>query len=161
MHRLRGRASNRKIAGRVTRQALRLLARPCYASFGPTLAAEHLARTGILVSRETLRGWMTGAGLWRPRRQKVAAVHVWRERRAAFGELVLLDTSEHAWLEERGPKLCLIALIDDATSQLWARARHHRGEPAHPGGLVAPLPPPLCVDSGRQVPPGTGSYFGQ
>ncbi len=125
VHQLRGQPSNRKIPERVTRQALRLLARPCYAGFGPTLAAEHLARVGMAVSRETLRGWMSQAGLWRPRRQKVAAVHVWRERRAAFGELVLLDTSEHAWLEERGSKLCLIAMIDDATSRLWARFVEH------------------------------------
>jgi len=125
VHRLRGRPSNRKIPDCVSRRALRLLERPCYAGFGPTLAAEHLARAGIGVSRETLRGWMSQAGLWRPRRQKLAAVHVWRERRAAFGELVLMDTSEHAWLEERGPKLCLIALIDDATSRLWARFVEH------------------------------------
>jgi hypothetical protein len=125
VHRLRGRPSNRKIPAAVTQRALRWLARPCYAGFGPTLAAEHLERAGMAVSRETLRGWMSRAGLWRPRRQQVAAVHVWRERRAAFGELVLLDTSEHAWLEGRGPKLCLIALIDDATSQLWARFVEH------------------------------------
>jgi hypothetical protein len=68
---------------------------------------------------------MAAAGLWRPRRQKITAVHVWRQRRAALGELVLLDTSEHAWLEDRGPKLCLIALIDDATSRLWARLVEH------------------------------------
>jgi hypothetical protein len=125
IHRLRGRPSNRKIPVAVTQRALRWLGRPCYAGFGPTLAAEHLVRAGIVVSRETLRGWMTGAGRWHPRRQRVVAVHLWRERRAAFGELVLLDTSEHAWLEERGAKLCLIALVDDATSRLWARFVEH------------------------------------
>ncbi len=121
VHGLRGRPSNRKIPARLTQRALQLLGRPCYVGFGPTLAAEHLAHAGIAVSRETLRGWMSGAGLWRPRPQKVAAVYVWRQRRAAFGELVLMDTSEHAWLEERGPKLCLLAMIDDATSRLWGR----------------------------------------
>jgi hypothetical protein len=30
-----------------------------YADFGPTLAAEHLAKEGWSVSRETLRKWMT------------------------------------------------------------------------------------------------------
>jgi len=125
IHRLRGRPSNRKIPARITQRALQLLGRPCYTGFGPTLAAEHLARAGIAVSRETVRGWMSGAGLWHRRRQKVATVHVWHERRAAFGELVLMDTSEHAWLEERGAKLCLIALIDDATSRLWARFVEH------------------------------------
>ena len=125
MHRLRGQPSNRKLPERVTRRALQVLGRACYAGFGPTLAAEHLARGGIGVSRETLRGWMAAAGLWHPRRQKITPVHVWRQRRAALGELVLLDTSEHAWLEERGPQLCLIALIDDATSRLWARLVEH------------------------------------
>lgn len=125
VHRLRERPSNRKIPAAIAERALRLLRRPCYTGFGPTLAAEHLERAGITVSRETLRGWMSQAGLWRPRRQKVATVHVWRERRAAFGELVLMDTSEHLWLEERGPKLCLVALIDDATSRLWARFVEH------------------------------------
>jgi len=125
VHRLRGRPSNRKIPARVTQRALRLLGRPCYAGFGPTLASEHLAQAGISVNRETLRQWMTAAELWRPRRQRIATVHVWRQRRAACGELVLMDTSEHAWLEERGPKLCLIAMIDDATSQLWARFATH------------------------------------
>jgi hypothetical protein len=38
------------------------------------------------------------------------------------------DTSEHAWLEGRGEKLYLIAMIDDATSRLFARlVRHDRG----------------------------------
>jgi hypothetical protein len=31
------------------------------------------------------------------------------------------DTSEHDWLEGRGEKLYLIAMIDDASSRLWAR----------------------------------------
>lgn len=125
VHRLRGRPSNRTLAVTVQKRALALLGQKLYAGFGPTLAAEHLARTGISVSRETLRGWMRAAGLWHPHRQRITAVHVWRQRRGAFGELVLLDTSEHAWLEERGPKLCLIALIDDATSRLWARFVTH------------------------------------
>jgi hypothetical protein len=35
------------------------------------------------------------------------------------------DTSEHDWLEGRGEKLYLIAMIDDATSRLWARFVRH------------------------------------
>jgi len=35
--------------------------------------------------------------------------------------LVQWDTSDHDWLEERGEKLYLIAMIDDATSRLLAR----------------------------------------
>jgi Homeodomain-like domain len=43
--------------------------------------------------------------------------YIWRTRRRRWGELVQCDTSEHAWLEGRGPKLYLISMIDDATSR--------------------------------------------
>jgi len=121
IHRLRGRASNRAIPDEVRSRALKLLGQERYRDFAPTLAAEHLARVGIAVSRETVRAWQSQAGLWRPRPQRIEAVHVWRERRAAFGELVLMDTSDHDWLEGRGPRLYLVAMIDDATSRLWGR----------------------------------------
>ncbi len=96
-----------------------------YADFGPALAAEKLAEQGLRVSRETLRQWMSQAALWEPRRQRVKAVHVWRERRAASGELVMMDSSPFRWLEERGPQLPLIAMIDDATSRFWGRFVEH------------------------------------
>ena len=125
VHRLRGQPSNRKLAGVLQQRALAMLQQKRYADFGPTLAAEHLVRAGVGVSRETLRKWMSTAGLWRPRRPRVAQVHVWRERRATFGELVMWDSSEFAWLEERGgPELQLLAMID-ATSRLWARLVAH------------------------------------
>jgi hypothetical protein len=83
-----------------------------YADFGPTLAAEHLAQEGWPVSRETLRKWTVKASLWRPRAQRVKTIHVWRERRARFGELVMQDSSPFRWLEERGPACQLIAVIE-------------------------------------------------
>ena len=91
IHRLRGRPSNRRIAGSRQRRIVAEVQRR-YRDFGPTLACEHLARQGLGVSRETLRQWLIQAGLWKPRRQRVEAVHVWRERRAACGELVMLDS---------------------------------------------------------------------
>src|SRR6202795_4113327 len=124
VHGLRGRPSNRKLAARFAQQILARL-RQRYADFGPTLAAEHLAQEGLVVSRETLRKWMTQAALWRPRSQRVKAVHVWRERRARFGELVMQDSSPFRWLEDRGPACQLIALIDDATSRVWGRFTEH------------------------------------
>ena len=120
VHGLRGRPSNRRLAAKLQEKILARL-RQRYADFGPTLAAEHLAQEGFAVSRETLRKWMTRAALWRPRRQRVKAVHVWRERRASFGELVMQDSSPFRWLENRGPACHLIALIDDASSRLWGR----------------------------------------
>jgi transposase len=58
VHGLRGRPSNRKLAGPFEQKILARV-RQRYADFGPTLAAEHLAKEGFLVSRETLRKWMT------------------------------------------------------------------------------------------------------
>jgi transposase len=124
VHGLRGRPSNRKLAARFEQKILKRLHQR-YADFGPTLAAEHLAKEGLPVSRETLRKWMTKAALWRPRSQRVKTVHVWRERRASFGELVMQDSSPFRWLEDRGPACQLIALIDDATSRVWASFTEH------------------------------------
>jgi hypothetical protein len=124
IHGLRGQPSNRKLAAAYEQKILARV-RQRYADFGPTLAAEHLAQEGLSVSRETLRKWMAKAALWRPRRQRVKTVHVWRERRASFGELVMQDSSPFRWFEERGPACQLIALIDDATSRVWARFVEH------------------------------------
>src|ERR1051326_7615225 len=59
--------------------------------------------------------------LWQGRKAQVKEVHQWRRRRSRVGELVQWDTSEHDWLEGRGGKLYLIAMIDDASSRLFAR----------------------------------------
>ncbi len=122
VHALRGRRSNRRVEAKLARRAVRLVERE-YADFGPTLAAEYLEREhGIELSRETLRQLMIEAGLWKAQGRQVKTVHVWRERRSCRGELVQWDTSVHAWFEERGPaKMFLVALIDDATSTLFAR----------------------------------------
>jgi len=125
VHRLRGRPSNRKIPERIAERSLGRLRQAAYAGFGPTLASEHLARQGLVVSRETLRKWMSAAGLWQTRRRRLQQVHVWRPRRCAFGELVMLDSSPFRWLEERGPACHLIALIDDASSRVWGRLVEH------------------------------------
>jgi transposase len=124
IHGLRGRPSNRRLAAGFEQKVLARV-RQRYADFGPTLAAEHLAQEGLPVSRETLRKWMTRAAFWRPRRQRVKKIYVWRERRASFGELVMQDSSPFRWLEDRGPACQLIALIDDATSKFWARFTEH------------------------------------
>jgi transposase len=126
IHGLRGKPSNQRIAKTVEKEAIQILSADLYNGFGPTLASEYLAdRHDIEVSKETLRQWMIRAKLWRAKAQRVKAVHVWRPRRSRFGELVQWDTSEHEWLEGRGEKLYLIAMIDDATSRLFARFVRH------------------------------------
>ena len=126
VHRLRGHSSNRRIEEKIEKQAVKILSAPVYEGFGPTLAAEYLRkRHGIEASKETVRQWMIRGKLWRGKREKVKQVHCWRPRRSRFGDLVQWDTSEHEWLEGRGEKLYLIAMIDDATSRLFARFVRH------------------------------------
>lgn len=125
IHGLRGRSSNRKIPEAERARAIHLVEKE-YRDFGPTLAGEYLSeRHGIQVSRETLRGWMIGAQLWKSRRKRVERIHQWRPRRSQCGELVQWDTSEHDWLEGRGERLYLILLIDDANSRALARFVRH------------------------------------
>jgi transposase-like protein len=101
---------------------LRLIKRE-YRDFGPTLIAEYLeSEHGIGVGKETVRKWMTGAGMWKPKRARLTQVHSWRARRESRGELLQWDTSVHAWLEDRGPaRMYLVGMIDDASDTLHAR----------------------------------------
>jgi transposase len=126
IHGLCGKPSKRRIEEAVEKEAVKILSADVYQGFGPTLAGEYLGQKhGIEVSKETVRQWMIRGKLWRAKKEKVKQVHVWRPRRSRFGELVQWDTSEHNWLEGRGERLYLIAMIDDATSRLWARFVRH------------------------------------
>jgi hypothetical protein len=126
IHGLRGRVSNRKLSAELRQKAMRILSREVYRGFGPTLASEYLSQKHQLhIGREALRKLMIEAGLWRGQQRQPEEIHAWRPRRSSRGEMVQWDTSEHEWLEGRGPKLYLIHMIDDATSELTARFVEH------------------------------------
>ena len=127
-HKAIGRPSNNRISDGVRDYAVTLVGER-YADFGPTLAAEKLAeRDGLRVSHETLRRWMSEAGLWLSRKQR-RTFHQPRLRREAYGELVQIDGSEHRWFEERGPPCSLLVFVDDATGKLM-QLRFVRSESA-------------------------------
>ena len=116
-HKARGRPSNHKTSLMVKDFAMSLV-KEKYADFGPTLAAEKLEELhGLKVSRETLRKWMSEAGLWLSRKQR-RTFHQPRLRRECLGELIQIDGSDHRWFEDRGPACTLLVFIDDATSTL-------------------------------------------
>src|SRR5256712_2779602 len=120
-----GRISNRAHDAKFRRKVLHLVREkyggPVGERFGPTLAAEHLAsEDGLRMDAETLRRWMLAEGLW-SRERKRRAHRRRRERKEHFGEMVQMDGSFHAWLEERGPEGCLIDMVDDATNTTWAQ----------------------------------------
>jgi transposase len=120
-----GRPSNRSKPKKLRRQILSLIRKKYSGSeeerFGPTLVTEHLAEEdGLRVDHDTLRLWMLEEGLWSRRRRRKKHCQR-RERKAHFGELVQLDGSFHNWLEGRGPRGCLMDMVDDATGTTQAR----------------------------------------
>ena len=124
-HRSAGRVSTRAKPAKFRRRVMKLV-REKYGGgeqerFGPTLAAEHLAsEDGLRIDAETLRRWMLAEGLW-SRQRKRKPYRQRRERRLHFGELVQMDGSFHAWLEDRGPVGCLMNMVDDATDTVELR----------------------------------------
>jgi transposase len=61
LHGLRGRASNHKLPAKTQKEVLTILGHPDWHDFGPTFAAEQLAKHHqIQVGKETLRGWSAG-----------------------------------------------------------------------------------------------------
>ena len=116
--RKRGARGNRQLPAGVKEKAIALV-RERYLDFGPTLAREKLAELhDVRVSGETLRKWMTEAGIWKNRAARKAAPHQPRNRRECFGELVQIDGCNHHWFEERGPACSLLVYDDDATGKL-------------------------------------------
>lgn len=123
VHGLRERPSNRRLSDELRGRALGKAQEELYGDFQPTLLSEHLERDPEIgwVHPSTLRLWLIEAGLWEPKRRKNRHRRR-RERRGSVGEMVLMDTSIHAWLEGRSEEeIVLIALIDDATSGLYCR----------------------------------------
>src|ERR1035441_9544961 len=89
-----------------------------------------------LVSKETVRGWMVVAELWKAQPRKLGEKHFWRPRRSGYGELVQWDTSNHDWLEGRGEAVrYLVKWIDDATSRCGGRFVLHDGTRENMGVL--------------------------
>jgi len=120
VHRLRGRASNRRTDAKRKRRVLALYEKK-YPDYGPTLAAECMwEEEGVEVAIETLRQWLLSAGLWRKRRRS-RPYRQRRPRKEYFGEMVQMDGSHHDWFEGRRDWGVLMVMIDDATSEVFAR----------------------------------------
>lgn len=118
VHGLRGKPGQR---AKPAKLKTRILARyeERYPDFGPTLAAEYLAKEGMVVDHETLRRWRLAQGkpMLRRRRQRHRQ---WRERKPCLGAMVQLDGSHHDWFEGRRERCVLMVMVDDATNRVWA-----------------------------------------
>ena len=102
------------------------LAKEKYFDFNMSHCLEKLQENHLLsVSYETFRRWCRSEGIGKRKRRRASKARVYRERMACEGLLLQMDGSHHRWngIDE----WCLIALIDDATSEIPA-AQFFSGE---------------------------------
>jgi transposase len=117
-HGNRGRPSPRRTPEEVRGYILKL-AREVYHDYNDTHFAEKLAEQhNLYVSRSTVRRLRRSIGQGSPRKRRAPRHRSRRERYVQLGMLLQIDGSHHKWLEKRGPKIVLIAAIDDATNEV-------------------------------------------
>jgi transposase len=102
-----------------------------YQGFNFTQFTEKLVEVeGIQIKGSSVRRVLISAGHKSPKKRRAPKHRSRRERRACEGAMVQVDGSPHDWLEGRGPWMCLLGAIDDATGKvLGAVFREH--EDAH------------------------------
>lgn len=124
VHGNRGRVTARRLSPELRDEVVGLV-RGSYPDYNDYHLAEILAEEhGLVLSRSSVRRIRRAAGLPSPRKRRSPRHRSWRQRSARRGMLLQIDGSDHDWLESRGPKLSLLAAIDDATGEvLWALFR--------------------------------------
>ncbi len=118
MHGNRGRMSHRRIGTEIRKQVV-TLACGVYAGCNQHQLRDLLEeREGIKLSRASVRRILQEAGICVAVPRKAPKHRLRRPRYRQEGQLVQIDGSPHAWLEERGPRLSLLGGIDDATGKV-------------------------------------------
>jgi transposase len=125
-----GRAPPNKTTDAMRVRVLELMAGK-YAGFNDTHFTEKLVeKEGLKVARATVQRFARAAGLAAARPRRSRQYRSRREREAQAGMMLLWDGSRHEWLEGRGPTLCLMGAIDDATGELMPGAHFLEHESA-------------------------------
>jgi len=118
VHGSRGRQASNRTASSVRDQIV-ALRQGRYDGFNDTHFTEKLREDEHLeVSRATVQRLLRGAKVAAARPRRPSKHRRRRDRRAQAGLMALWDGSRHDWLEGRGPMLCLMGAIDDATGEL-------------------------------------------
>jgi transposase len=113
-----GRAPAHRLGEEVRDQVVELR-RKRYAGFNDQHFTEKLREVeGVAISRSSVQRLLRAAGIGPPRRRRAPKHRRRRDRKPQAGLMILWDGSRHEWLEERGPMLCLMGAIDDATGEL-------------------------------------------
>lgn len=118
VHGNRGRKPVNRLAAEL-RERVVSLAREKYAGFNHSHLTEKLEeQEKMLLSRSSVRRILLEKGLRSPRKHRSPLHRSRRQRYAREGMLLQTDGSPHDWLQGRGPRLCLIGAVDDATSKV-------------------------------------------
>lgn len=118
VHGNRGRPCKSKIKEKTVRRIVQL-ARGKYQGLNDHHLTEKLkAQEQIELSREKVRCILRAHGIGSPKKRRGIKHRSRRERRASEGMMLQVDGSPHDWLQGRGPRLCLIGAIDDATGKV-------------------------------------------
>ena len=115
----RGAAAREPLRAVVRARILRLRGGK-YRDFNDVHFTEKLAAETppLIVGIRTMRRLLRAAGVGAVRGRRPPKHRRRRDRKAQAGLMLLWDGSRHDWLEGRGPWLCLVAAIDDATGEL-------------------------------------------
>jgi len=119
-HSNRGREPANKVTAE-KRERILQLAKTTYAGANRTHLSELLAEhEKIQLSPSTIGRVLSAGGVSAGKRRRRSKHRSRRERFVQEGMLAQVDGSDHAWLEERGPRLVLLGAIDDATGKVLA-----------------------------------------
>ncbi len=113
-----GRSPANSLKAGVSKRIVKLM-QTRYAGFNDKHFTEKLVEVEkIQVSRATVQRILRAEGIGAARKRRAPKHRRRRDRKPQAGLMILWDGSLHDWLEGRGPMLCLMGAIDDATSEL-------------------------------------------
>ncbi|EPP19135.1 Mobile element protein [Vibrio fluvialis I21563] len=118
VHGNKGRPPVNKISESLKKEVQELIQTKYY-DFNLQHLAELLVKNeGIAVKRETLRTWAHAIHHVKRSKRRRSRVRKYRERMESPGLMLQMDGSPHRWFG--GERSCLIAMVDDATSDIHA-----------------------------------------
>lgn len=117
LHHNRGRPSPLRMSEKTRQQAARLM-QTTYRGFSDCHLTEKLREIeGLDLCRESVRRIREALKIPPQRRRRPPRHHHRRLPEAREGAMVQIDGSPHDWLQGRGPQMCLLGGVDDATSR--------------------------------------------
>ncbi len=90
-----------------------------YFDFNILHLQEKLREEGLKINRETLRKWCHEIGMVKRSKRRRSHPRYHRDRMSQAGMMVQFDGSHHRWFD--GRETCLLAAIDDATNEVYAK----------------------------------------